>query len=75
MRDSNSDYFREAELATWLDVGRRTLQRWRHTGEGPPFVRFGPRMVLYPKVPFDAWAAARTFAHRAAELASRPGAA
>jgi excisionase family DNA binding protein len=30
-----------AELAKELKVSRRTLQRWRVAGTGPPFVRAG----------------------------------
>jgi hypothetical protein len=46
----------------------RTQERWRATGFGPPYVRLG-RRVAYRLSDCEAWAAARTFAHRAAELA------
>ena len=37
-------YLSEIEFADrYLNGARRTAQRWRVTGEGPPFVRFGPR--------------------------------
>jgi hypothetical protein len=31
----------EAELAKKLGKGRRTVQRWRLTGKGPPYHRIG----------------------------------
>jgi predicted DNA-binding transcriptional regulator AlpA len=64
-----TEYLDEAAAAAVLRVSDRTLQRWRGTGEGPPFVRAGARRVLYSRTAIDAWAAARTFAHHAAELA------
>ena len=59
----------EKAVADRLDVTTRTLQRWRVTGQGPAWVRIGPRMVRYSETDVSAWAAGRTFAHRAAELA------
>jgi predicted DNA-binding transcriptional regulator AlpA len=63
------------ELLTARDIARltntseRTVERWRGTGEGPPWVRIGARRVGYERGPFQAWKAARTYPHRAAELA------
>ncbi len=48
----------------------RTLERWRLTGEGPPFVRLG-RRIAYRAEDVDSWLAGRTYASRAAELAKR----
>jgi predicted DNA-binding transcriptional regulator AlpA len=62
-------YLTEDEFAVRYRVGRRTAQRWRKSGEGPAWVRLGPRRVVYRLVDCEAWAASRTFAHRAAELA------
>ncbi len=61
-------YLDEAEAARVLHLGRRTLQRWRVTGEGPPYVRVGVRRVLYSADELRRWAEARTYAHRAAEI-------
>jgi excisionase family DNA binding protein len=33
------------EAAERLKVSKHTLNRWRVTGEGPPFVKYGPRLV------------------------------
>ncbi len=59
----------EKELARRLSVSRRTLQRWRLTGEGPPFARLGRRRIGYPVGTLEGWERAHTFAHRAAEAA------
>jgi predicted DNA-binding transcriptional regulator AlpA len=62
------DYLTEEEVAERLHLGRRTLQRWRTTGEGPQWCRLGQRRVVYRDVDIDAWAAKNTYAHRADEL-------
>jgi len=63
-------YLTEPEAARVLHIGRRTLQRWRVTGEGPPFVRAGARRVIYSRTAIEQWAEARTYEHRAAEIAT-----
>jgi excisionase family DNA binding protein len=50
------------EAATRLKISKHTLNRWRVTGEGPPFVKYGPRLVRYVDRVLDEWAAGR--AHR-----------
>jgi hypothetical protein len=64
-------YLDEAATARLLNVGQRTLQRWRISGDGPPFIRAGLRRVLYDAAEIERWASSRTFAHRAAELFQR----
>ncbi len=59
----------EDAVADLLSVSVRTIQRWRGTGEGPPFVRAGARRVIYSRAAIEQWAAARTYAHHAAEVA------
>jgi predicted DNA-binding transcriptional regulator AlpA len=63
-------YLDEAALAHRLGVSRRTLQRWRAEGGGPPYVRLGPRRVAYDEAASDAWVASRSYTSRAAELAT-----
>jgi predicted DNA-binding transcriptional regulator AlpA len=58
----------EKSLALLLCIPRRTLQRWRVTGDGPPFVRAGLRRIIYRREAVEAWAASREHRHRAAEL-------
>jgi len=66
----DAQYLTESDFALRYRVSRRTAQRWRITGDGPPFVRLGPRRVGYRLTDCEAWAAAQTHQHRAAELAS-----
>jgi predicted DNA-binding transcriptional regulator AlpA len=66
----NADiYLTESEFAHRFHLGRRTLQRWRQSGDGPPWCRLGHRRVMYRLGDIEAWAAARTYQHRADELA------
>lgn len=37
----------ETDLATRWDVTTRTLQGWRKSGKGPPFIRIGERSIFY----------------------------
>lgn len=66
-----AEYLTEAEAAALLRVGRRSLERWRVSGDGPDWVRAGLRRVLYPRAALMAWAEARTYPHRAAELSRK----
>ncbi len=68
-------YLTEREFSDRYHVHPRTAQRWRASGEGPPFVRVGPRRVLYRLADCEAWAAGRTFQHQADELAQKRAAA
>ena len=58
------------QLSKHIKTPERTPERWRSTGEGPPFLRLG-RMVAYREADVERWLASRTFASRAAELARR----
>ena len=49
------------EAAQRLKISKHTLNRWRVTGEGPPFVKYGPRLVRYAECELDAWRAKRTW--------------
>ena len=70
----NDLFLTEQEFSNHFKVPARTAQRWRSTGVGPPFVRSGPRRVAYRLSDVERWAAARTFASRAAELAKQSAA-
>jgi excisionase family DNA binding protein len=48
------------EAAARLKISKHTLNRWRVTGEGPPFIKYGPRLVRYREAVLDEWAAKRT---------------
>ena len=40
----------EKEMAEFMDVKERTLQKWRRTGDGPPFVRLSGKCVKYRRI-------------------------
>ena len=61
-------FFDEKGLALFLSIPRRTLQRWRVSGDGPPFVRAGMRRIVYRREAVEAWATSREYRHRAAEI-------
>ncbi len=54
----NEIYMSTREVAAFLGLSPRTLDRYRVTGDGPPFHRFGNR-VRYARADVEAWAAAR----------------
>jgi hypothetical protein len=62
-------YLTQADFCRRYRVAPRTAERWRITGDGPPWVRVGQRRIVYRLSDCQAWAAERTFAHRADELA------
>jgi len=70
MPEETKRYLDEAAAARLLALSRRTLQRLRSEGGGPAFIRAGARRVLYDAAEIERWAEGRTFAHRAAELAT-----
>ena len=51
-------YLTTVEAARYLGLSHRTLKRYRVTGDGPAFHRFGGR-VRYRRDRLDAWAAKR----------------
>ena len=65
------EFVTDEQLAAILSVTTRTTLRWRREGGGPPYVRVGPRRVLYRRTDVLAWAAARTFPTLAAEAAAK----
>jgi len=48
------------EAAVRLKISKHTLNRWRVTGEGPPFVKYGPRLVRYLEAALTDWERRRT---------------
>jgi len=55
---SNDDLMTQAEVASRLRVDRRTLSRWRSSGTGPEYVRFG-NAVRYESQSVEDWLAGR----------------
>lgn len=53
------------QAANHLSLARQTLEKWRCTGGGPPFVRHG-RMIRYRVSDLEEWAQGKTYPHTAA---------
>ena len=51
------------DAAAHLKISKHTLNRWRVTGEGPPFIKYGPRLIRYLVTALDAWALDRLYAN------------
>ena len=64
-------FLTEKEFSERYRTPARSLQRWRANGDGPPFVRIGPRRIAYRTADAEAWLQSRTYPHRAAELAGK----
>jgi excisionase family DNA binding protein len=48
------------QAAARLQISVDTLNRWRITGEGPPFLKYGPRLVRYDEADLAAWGRGRS---------------
>ena len=59
----------EDGAAKKLGLSPRTMQRMRHEGWGPEYIRIGLRRIVYAESALNAYAVSRTYKHRAAELA------
>jgi len=55
----HSDALTTQEVAERLRLSPRTLELWRQRGDGPPYVRVGPRRVLYRRADVETWLASR----------------
>ena len=58
--DDDAIYMGTRELAAFLGLSPRTLDRYRVSGEGPKFHKFGNR-VRYARADVEAWAAERRY--------------
>ena len=58
MTDRGTIYLNTREAAAYLGLSTRTLDRYRVSGDGPVFLRFGGR-VRYLREDLDAWARTR----------------
>ena len=58
MNENDRNYLCTRQAAEWLGLSPRTLERYRVTGKGPVFHRFGAR-VRYLLADLEAWASAR----------------
>ena len=55
MASSEDRGLRPKQAAHQLNVSLSTLAKWRMKGEGPPYHRCGPRLVLYFQTEIEAW--------------------
>lgn len=44
-----------AVLADELGVTESALAKWRVTGDGPPFLKLGHRLIRYPRSGVETW--------------------
>ena len=58
MYENGRKFLSTREAAEWLGLSARTLDRYRVSGDGPAFHRFGSR-VRYLAAHLEAWASAR----------------
>lgn len=58
VNDRATEYMGTREAATFLGLSPRTLDRYRVTGQGPAFHKFGTR-VRYARADLEDWAAER----------------
>ena len=63
------DYISTREVAAFLGLSPRTLDRYRVTGAGPKFHKFGNR-VRYLRADVEAWAAERRYSSTSGQAAS-----
>lgn len=60
----NTDTLQTVEdAASHLKISKHTLNRWRVTSEGPPFIKYGSRLVRYLVTTLDVWALDRLYAN------------
>lgn len=50
-------FMRPAELAERLHLKPKTLAEYRVSGEGPEFIKAGPRLCIYTAAAVEAWLA------------------
>ena len=58
------------QLADEFDLSARTIEGWRTTGKGPPYIRCGGRVVRYRRGDVVDWLMARRFTSTSAEIAA-----
>lgn len=51
---SNSDYLSETQTAKYLNISKKSLQRWRFNRQGPPYVKL-IKTIRYRREDLDQW--------------------
>jgi hypothetical protein len=62
----NDLVYDETHIARRLHISPRSLERWRMTGDGPPYLKLG-RRVVYRERDVEEWLDAHAHAQHAAE--------
>jgi predicted DNA-binding transcriptional regulator AlpA len=57
MTTNAKERLRASEAASYLQLSRSTLAKWRMRDEGPPYHHCGPRLIYYLRHEIDAWLA------------------
>ena len=70
VNNTATEYLGTREAAAFLRLSPRTLDRYRVTGEGPAFHKFGAR-ILYARDDLQSWAAARRMTSTSDDRAAR----
>ena len=52
---SNSDYLSETQTAKYLNISKKSLQRWRFNRQGPPYVKLNIKTIRYRREDLDHW--------------------
>ena len=52
---SNSDYLSETQTAKYLNISKKSLQRWRFNRQGPPYVKLNMKTIRYRREDLDHW--------------------
>ena len=52
-------YLRTPAAAAFIGAEAQTLEHWRCSGTGPPFVRLSPKLIVYDRADLIAWCSAR----------------
>ena len=53
--DSENGLMRPLQAARYIGLANSTLAKMRLRGDGPTYVKAGPKIVLYCKADIDAW--------------------
>jgi hypothetical protein len=59
MVENSPEFLLTQELARQLRLSDRSLELWRRSGVGPPFLRISPKRVVYRREDVEAWLSAR----------------
>jgi predicted DNA-binding transcriptional regulator AlpA len=58
-REAPRRKMRPRDAASYLGASESTLAKWRLRGDGPPYSKCGPRLIIYDIADIDAWIAGR----------------